>query len=450
MFSNLLKKIEKEYEARADLAFMSDVEAARRQAPGIFANFLLMAVAIFVVIFLIWASFATLDEVTRGNGRVIPSSEVQVLQNLEGGIVSEILVREGAIVERDEVLLRIDNRLAEADFRDTYTRFLRLAAAVARLQAEVNESSLTFPDKLMAEVPDAVADERASFQARQDQLSSAIRTEQAIISQRRQEISELQSQQRNLEESISLSREEQAIIEPTVEQGISPRIDLLNIRRKINELSTTLEGVTLAIPRARSALREAQSRLEERKRTFKAQAQAELTARRNELASLKEIIQAEEDRVRRTDVRSPVRGTVKDLLVNTIGGVVKPGQDLAEIVPLDDTLLIEARVRPADIAFISPQQNATIKITAYDFSIFGGLDGQVEDISADTIVDEEGNSYYRVRLRTQNTHLGDDETQNPIIPGMTATVDILTGEKTVLQYLLTPIIRARGTALTER
>ena len=225
---------------------------------------------------------------------------------------------------------------------------------------------------------------------------------------------------------------------------------MLQLERQVNDLQGQLDQANLTVPRAQAALREANERIASAYSSFRADALKELNDRNGELAGLKEAMAAGQDRVRRTEVRSPVRGTIKQIKINTIGGVVQPGQDLMEIVPLDDTLLIDARVRPADIAFIRPGQAATVKITAYDYSIYGGLDGKVEDISADTITNEKGESFYRVRVRTDRNHLGTPQKPLAIIPGMTAQIDVLTGHKTVLDYILKPILKARDEALKER
>jgi len=447
---SVTRKIERYYDAREDLQFSPEVYAAQHRQAPLFANLLMFFVMAFVAVFLFWASIATLDEVTRGDGRVIPSSQVQVIQNLEGGIVSEILAREGQIVEVGQVILKIDNRLAEADYNETYLRYLATKAAVTRLRAEIDGTELVFPDKVLEGAPAAVSNELAAFNVRKSQLDSQLSVLRSQVDQRRQEISELSSKRKNFQRSMDLANEQLDIIAPSVAKGVAPRIDLLNIQKEVNNLKSQMDSVRLSIPRAQSAMGEAKNRLQEREQSFRAEAQQELTAKENEMFSLEELIQADEDRVARTDVRSPVRGTVKDLKVNTIGGVVRPGEPLLEIVPLDDTLLIEARVRPSDIAFIRPDQNAKIKVTAYDFSIYGGLDGVVEDISADTITTEEGEEFYRVKLRTDKNFLGSEKDPLPIIAGMTAQVDILTGEKTVLQYLMKPLNKARQNALTER
>jgi membrane fusion protein, adhesin transport system len=436
--------------SRDDAPFMSDVDAIEHQGPRLFAHLLLLSVALFFVVFVAWASWAALEEVTRGEGRVIPSRQIQVVQNLEGGILAELRAREGEIVEVGQVLLRIDNVRAASDYREQKGRYLALLATLARLRAEIDEAAVAFPPEVLAEARDQAESEIELFNARQAQLDSELEILRRQAEQREQELAELRSADAQLERSWRLAAEELRITEPLAQQRVVPRIQLLQLQRQVNDLRGELDQTRLKIPRVESALREANKRIEESVLRFRSEALRELSALQAELAGLREVVGAGEDRVLRTDVRSPVRGTVNKIVVQTLGGVIQPGQDLVEIVPLEDTLLVEARVRPADIAFLRPDQQAMVKITAYDFAIYGGLEGQVESISADTIADERGESFYRVRIRTDRNHLGREDDPLHIIPGMTAQVDILTGEKTVLDYLLKPILRARDHALRER
>jgi adhesin transport system membrane fusion protein len=435
---------------REDAAFALGRDGAQLLRPRAFAHLLLVAIAAFFILFFAWASWATLDEVTRGEGRVIPSSQVQVVQNLEGGIVSQILVHEGEIVERGQVLLQIDNIRAAADLRENRKRHLALVGALARLRAEVGATGIAFAPEVLAAAGEVVRNERDLFDARQEALASELAILRSQALQREQELAELQRRMSQLEGSYALALEELEITEPLAARRIVPKIDLLRLKRQINDLAGELETTRLSIERVRSASDEAARRIEEKSLSFRAEAQRELNVVQAEAAALEEKIAADTDRVERTDVRSPVRGTIKQLFVNTVGGVIQPGEDLVEIVPLEDTLLVEAKVRPADIAFLRPGQAATVKVTAYDFSIYGGLDAVVEDISADTITDEQGERFYRIRVRTSDSTLEKAGTALPIIPGMTTEVDILTGEKTVMDYLLKPILRARYNALRER
>lgn len=435
---------------RADADLVIGRAGAGLHAPRAFAHLLLLVIVGFFAIALAWASWARLDEVTRGDGKVIPSSQVQVVQNLEGGIVAELLVREGAVVERGQVLVRIDDVRAASDLRESRTRYLALLGALGRLRAEVEETAIAFAPEVLDETPDIARNERALYNARKAALESELEVLRSQAAQRRQEQSELTTRLGQLERSYALAAEELEITEPLAENRVISKVQLLRLRRQVNDLAGELEATRLAVPRIEAALHEAERRIEERYLSFRAEAQRELNAVQAEASALQEAMAAETDTMSRTEVRSPVRGTVKQLFVNTVGGVIQPGEDLIEIVPLEDNLLVEARVRPADIAFLHPGQPAVVKITAYDFAIYGGLDAVVEDISADTITDERGESFYRVRVRTDDVALHQAGEILPIIPGMTTQVDILTGEKTVLDYLLKPILRAKERALRER
>ncbi|MBM3628119.1 MAG: HlyD family type I secretion periplasmic adaptor subunit [Alphaproteobacteria bacterium] len=307
-----------------------------------------------------------------------------------------------------------------------------------------------FPTLPRREAPEIVAAERRLLEARRDQLEAQVAVMREQGDQRRSEIGELEARIVALERSRALAQQELAIVEPLIRSGSGSRIELVRIQQRVNDIQTQLTAAELALPRARNAHAEVLRRIDERRATFRSEASTDLNQRRAQLAALTEKLQADRDRVTRTEVRSPVRGTIKDMKVSTVGGVIRPGQDILEIVPLEDTLLVEAQLRPADIAFVRPGQPATVKVTAYDFSIFGGLEAELEQISADTIQDERGERWFRVRLRTQKAHLGTEEKPLPIIPGMTAGVEILTGRKTVLDYLMKPILKARDRALRER
>ncbi len=432
-----------------DIHFMSAADAAIYRTGHRFAYLLSLATCLLIVSFILWASQAVIDEVTRGIGQVIPSQRVQVIQNLEGGILEEVLVQENQIVNKHDVLVRINNTAAASQYRDTYSQALEQEAAIARLTAETTDQKLAFPDSLK-ESPLIVQAQKDIFRARQQQLRSELNIIQSQYDQRRQEIAEMEGRRKQLEQSLVLAQKQLNIAKPLRDQGLYPEVDYLKLERDVVTLQGDIDALKLGIPRVRQAVEETRRRSNQRKAEFRSAALDELNRRRIELKSLREAIAAGQDRVTRTDVRSPVRGTVKQLNINTIGGVIQPGQAILEIVPLDDTLLIEARIRPADIAFLHPGQAAMIKITAYDFSIYGGLEGVVEQISADTILDEKGESYYKVKLRTKANSIGYRGADLPIIPGMMASVDILTGKKTVLDYLLKPILRAKQNALRER
>ena len=434
-----------------DLLFMSEVDAAIHRKGNSIAFVVTLVIALLMVTFVVWAHFTVLDEVTRGMGQVIPSQKIQTIQNLEGGILQEIVVQENQIVDKGDILIRIDNALAASQYRDAFTKAAEHEAAIVRLNAEIDvKSKLVFPDQFKETDPQILADQQSIFRARQEQLQAELNVLKSQHSQKQQEITEMRSRQEQLERSLELARQQRNIAKPLVDQGVYPRVDYLALERDISSLQGDIDALRLAVPRIRQAANEASRRIEQRLAEFKATALDEMHSRRGELKSLWEIMSAGVDRVTRTDVRSPVRGTIKQINLHTIGGVVRPGESILEIVPLDDTLLIEARIRPADIAFLHPGQKAMIKITAYDFSIFGGLEGTVEAISADTIEEDNGESFFKVKLRTRKNALGYRGEDLPIIPGMTASIDILTGKKSVLAYLLKPILRAKQNALRER
>ncbi len=438
-------------ERQEDLEFMSDVRAAVLSGPRLSANILLLSIVAFFVGAAVWASIAELDEVTAGQGRVIPSSQLQVVQNLEGGILRAINVKEGDIVEAGQVLMTIDDTLVSSKYREDRSKVLSLQTAIIRLRAESEGEEPVFPEELTEERPDLVATETSLYFARQSELSASVQALRDLVSQRRQERVEAESRISQLTGSQALAREELQILRPLVEQGVSARIELIRLERQINDISGDLEAARQSIPRIQSSLNEASRRIEERRANFKSQVATELVQAQSELAAYTEVLTGAQDRVRRTEIRSPVNGEVQQILINTISGVIQPGQDLIHIVPLEDNLLVEAQIRPADIAFLHPGQEAMIKITAYDFSIYGGLSATLEQISADTITDEEGESFYQIRVRTKrNFLLAKNGETLPIIPGMVAQVDVLTGKKTVMDYLLKPILKARDNAMRER
>lgn len=430
--------------------FVVGAAAADRLQPRALSHALLLAVVAFFVVFLLWANWAHLDEVTRGEGRVIPSRQVQIIQNLEGGILAELFVKEGQVVEEGQILLRIDNIRAESDYREKRARYLALLAGIARLQAEIEDSKLVFPPEVLAEAREVAEKEMMLFTSRQENLDKEIQILRTQAQQREFELKELETKLAQYERSLELAREELRLAEPAARRGDVAQSVFIKLQREVNDLRGAVESTRASIVRVRAAIREANQKVERAYSNFRSQAQEELTQKAAELAGIREIVLAGADRVRRTEVRAPLRGTIKQIKINTIGGVVQPGQDILEIVPLEDTLLLEVHIRPSDIAFIRPGLPATIKITAYDYSIYGGLKGEVEDISADTITNERGESFYRVRVRTHKNHLGSEEHPLVIIPGMTAEIDVLTGRKTVLQYLMKPLIKAKDRALTER
>ena len=414
----------------SDFAFANDIRAAAALRTPRTSRMLLLTFLALFTSFLVWAHFAVLDEVKRGDGRVVPSRQMQVVQSLEGGIVGEILVQEGAIVQQDQSLMRIDDPKFAAEFGENRERRAAMAARVARLEAEARgRSEVTFPEQLDQMVPAAVATETSVFKMRSQKVA--------------QDVDVLNQQVTRLTGSLKLLERELTLTRRLYEQKVVPEIEMLRLDRQANEM--------------KGQLAEAQSKIANITASFRSQANEDLAKSRGDLAVLDENIKSAEDRVRRTDLKAPVHGIINKLNVNTIGAVVQPGANLMDIVPLDDSLLVEGRIRPQDIAFIRPNQDAVVKITAYDPSVYGSLKGKVERISADTIVDEKApdkserqETFYRVMVRTDKNHLGTEKKPLPIIPGMVATVEVLTGEKSVLDYLLRPARALRDEALRER
>ncbi len=433
-----------------DLQFMNEVDAALRSRGGNLAYILSGTVSLIVLVFFIWANNADLDEVTRGEGQVIASQRTQLIQNLEGGILSEILVTEGQIVERGELLARIDNEAAASTYRDAASKVVEHEAAIIRLEAEYAGTSPEFSEEFKRKAPQAVSDQMAAFTTRQAQNRSEEQVLRSQITQRSEEVKELQSRKTQLEESLQIAIQQREIARPLLEKKIYSTTDFLNLEQRVVQLRGDINGLAANLAKTQASVRELEEKLSLRRAELESEMIQEMNKRRLELSSLREALSAGGDRVTRTDVRSPVKGTVKQIMINTIGGVIRPGENIMEVVPLDDTLLIEARIRPSDIAFLRPKQEAIVKVSAYDFSVYGGLDAVLEQISADTIEDKKGEVHYLVKLRTKTNSLFHRGVELPIIPGMTATVDILTGKKSVLAYLLKPILKAKQSALRER
>jgi len=405
----------------------------------------------FFLFLVLWANFAVIDEVTKGEGKAIPSSKLQKIQNLEGGIVSELYVKEGQIVEAGAPLIRLDDTRFQSNVGETETVRLSMLLRVERLSAEVDERELNCPAEAVKEAPGQAASEKSLYQSRRQQLHDEIGGLQEQLIQKQQELREFTSKQAQYRQQLGLQRQEIAMSEPLVAQGAVSPVEVLRLKRAEVETRGQLDATTLAIPRAESAIKEVQRKIDETRGKFRSEALTQLNEARTELNKASATGKALEDRVSRTLVTSPVRGIVKQLMVNTIGGVIQPGSDMVEIVPLDDTLLVEAKIRPQDIAFLHPGQEAVVKFSAYDYTIYGGLKARLEQIGADTITDEDKKTtYYMIKLRTDRSHLGTDEKPLLIIPGMVASVDIITGKKSILSYLLKPIIRARAEALHER
>lgn len=397
-----------------------------------------------------WMYTSEIEEVTRGMGKVIPSGQIQVVQNLEGGILEELHVRVGDIVKKGQLLMRLDETRFSAPYQESRLKYLALHAQAARLHAETEGREMEVPSEIFEKRPEIASREIQLYLSRQEELAATIDVLKEQVIQRKQELTELKEENRELNRTYRLLKREIDLTKPLVEQGAVSEVEVLRLEREASSMRGDISATRLAIPRVESKLSEAKKVISEERLKFTNAAKRELNEVEVELEAMSAVETALADRLDRTSVRSPVYGTVKQVLVNTVGGVVQPGMNLVEIVPLEDTLLIETQIKPSDIAFLRPEQKAMVKFTAYDFTIYGGLEAKLEQISADSITDEQGNSYYIVRVRTDKNFLDGKDGPMPIIPGMVTTVDILTGKKTILSYLLKPVLRARHMALRER
>ncbi|ATF90329.1 HlyD family type I secretion periplasmic adaptor subunit [Burkholderia gladioli] len=391
---------------KAEVEYMSDMRAAllTQSSPG--SKLMLYVVAALLVAFLAWARFARVEEITQGEATVISRSREQVIQSLEGGILEEMNVREGDIVRKGQMLLKIDPTRAQTSYREAYSKAVGLKATLARLRAEAFSQPLVFPPEVRGET-EVVQMETKAYNSRRHALDESIAA---------------------LERSYALQQKEIELAEPLAAKGLMSDVELLRMKRTANELK---------------------SQMVERRNRYQADANSELTKLELELAQTNESLVGRRDVLSRTSVVAPVYGTVKNVRVNTIGGVIQPGEHILEIVPLEDQLLVEGKIKPSDVAFLRPGQPAMVKITAYDFGIYGGLKGKVSYISPDTLKDDakaaagKDATFYRVQVLTDRAYLEAGGKQLPIMPGMIARVEIRTGEKTILDFLLKPIFKAQ-------
>lgn len=434
-----------------DIRYVSSISEAMLEQVPRGASLLLWAGALFVLFVIVWANWAQLDEIARGEGEIITSQQLQIVQNLEGGIVSEILVHEGQLVDKGQVLLRIEDKRFASSFRENQVRLLELNARSARLTAESNGNELILPADFPAPYQNLLQQEQLLFASRQAELSTNLSVLEQQKQQREQELIEARARIDQLRGSYSLLLRELRISDPLVKEGVISEVEHLRLRRQVNDLRGEISSIELSIPRIESTIEEIEQKNQELELNFRNRARVELNEVFAEQVRLEEALNGMEDRISRTEVRAPIKGTVKQLMINTIDGVVKAGDPLLSIVPWEDQLLVEAQIKPSDIANIRLGQSAVVKVSAYDFAIYGGVKAKVAFISPGTIMDTDTKQpYYLVRLETDASEVGAEDKVLPLMAGMTVSVDILTGKKTVMHYLLKPINRAKERALTER
>lgn len=452
-----------------DLEMVDDVYGAMMTDAPNSHRLIIWTLTSLAICFFVWAFFAELDQVTTGMGKVIPSSQIQVIQSLDGGIMQDMYVQEGMIVKKGQALVRIDATRFRSDFAQQEQEVYSLQANVKRLETELNSIVITdmtsnwreqvkitklpliFSDELTALEPELIKRQQEEYSGRLDSLSNQLEILARQIQQRQQETQELASKIKTFTRSYQLVSRELSLTRPLADKGIVPEVELLKLERTVNDIQGELATLRLLRPKVKASQDEAILKRREAVFTFAADTRTELSDLQTKLSRMSEAQVGAQDKVNKAEIVSPVNGTIKSIHINTLGGVVQPGVDIIEIVPSEDQLLIETKIIPKDIAFLHPGLPAVVKVTAYDFTRYGGLDGIVEHISADTSQDEEGNSFYLVKVRTELSSLTrDDGTQMPIIPGMLTSVDVITGQRSILEYILNPILRAKDTALRER
>ncbi|WP_428026132.1 HlyD family type I secretion periplasmic adaptor subunit [Arcobacter sp.] len=449
----------KEDDENKDLEFIYTSYSNANKNPSKISNVVFLFIISFFSITLIWTAFAEIDELARGNGKVIPTDKIQKVQSLDGGIISEILVKEGQIVKRGTPLMKIDTTRFQATLEESKQEYLSLLAVKERLKVEANIDinkelpEILFPEEVIQDNSRYDILEKTLLINRFNELKSSVKVLETQAGQKEQELKEIENTIKNLSKSYNLIKEQRITIQKLVSRGVKSKYELLNVEKEYTKTAGDLEAALLSVERSKLAISEAKSRVTEKINSFKAEASKILQETASKINKFEARLVGDKDKVAKTTLTSPVDGIVKQLYYNTIGGVVQPGVDLIEIVPESDVLVVEAKIDPKDIAFINPSQKAIVKITAYDFSIYGGLEGKIIEISADSIIDKEskeGKSYYRVLIKTNKNYLERNGTKLPIIPGMVATVDIITGKKTILDFILKPILKTKQNALHER
>jgi adhesin transport system membrane fusion protein len=454
--------------SQQDLEMADDVYGAMLTEVPSLHRLTIWAMAALLFSFLVWSYFAALQQITSGTGKVIPSTQVQIIQSLDGGILQELFVQEGMQVTKNQPIARIDDTRFRSDFAEQKQEVDSLRANIIRLrselssiiignngqwkrQIEINKKVPVYPEDLKVNASLMVARQQEEYSERLDNLINQLAIQGQKIQQREQEVAELASKINTLEVSYRIATKELDLTRPLAKKNIVSKIELYKLERSVNELKGELSAVRLLLPKLKSAQQESILDRRETILAYRAETRAQLNELQNKLSRINESQVGAQDKVTKALILSPVVGTIKTIHINTLGGVVKSGETIVEIVPTEDKLMVEAKIKPRDIGFIYPGLPAVVKITAYDFARYGGLTGKVEHISADTTQDEEGNSFYLIRVRTDASSIKNKKDEEmPIIPGMLTQVDVITGKRTVLEYILNPILRANDAALRER
>lgn len=435
---------------KRDLEYMDSLAQAVMQIQPKKLHWLIGIFTVTITLFIIWAAFTRIEEIARGQGVVIPSGQNQIVQNLEGGIVSEILVKEGQIVEKGDILLRINNSKSFSMAASNTIRAQALEAKIKRLKAEMDDGEFHIDQNVEDEnLKLFLENEKRLFDSNKKQIGSKIGAINDKLSQKRSALADARQQVSHLQSSLYMIKEEIEMTEPMVKRGVKSKVDFLQLQRQANEAAQNLNSAKYSIDRNLAEIDELNKNLNQTLQEYESLTQEQLNQTQTELKEVYAQLEGLTDQVSRAVVTSPQNGVVKQLFVNTIGGSVQPAQDLMEIVPTDDVLLVEVKIKPSDIAFIYREQKAIVKFSAYDFAIYGGLNAEVVNISPDTIT-EEKETYYLVRVQTEQNYIEKKGDHLKIIPGMVADVDIITGKKSILDYILKPILKTTQYTFTER
>ncbi len=443
----------------ADTRFVNSLYKVSNEETSLKVNILFITIISVVVILIIWANIAQIDELTSGQGKVIPSSKIQKVQYLDGGIVSEILIKEGTHVTKGQPLLKIDTTRYRASFEETQENLLSLKTKRTRLEKELiidykgTVPKLLFDNHLKELASQYIQSQKKIFKNIYYERRNSLKIIELQHDQKIQELTEIKSKEKQLRKALKLTDEQRDTIKKMVKTGSKSRYELLSIEKEYNTLNGDLLSTTLSIPRSKLAIEESEVQLAEKLQTFRSEISTQLEETINEVRAIEARLISDNDKLEKTIIKSPVNGTIKQININTIGSVVQSGVDLIEIVPDSDILLVEAKIDPRDIAFINPTLKALVKLTAYDYSIYGGLEASIVEISADSIKDlesQDGKSYYKIVVKTNQNYLEYNGKKLAIIPGMIASVDIVTGKKTIMDFVLKPILKVKEGAFHER
>lgn len=437
-------------EPQDDIDFMSELEAATNMRPAVPAMMMLYAIAGLALFAILWAGISQVEQITHGQGRVVPTSEIQVVQSLEGGILSEVLVAEGDMVKKGQVLMRLSDVQSSSKEQGTEARLLSLRAKRARLQAETKGIAFDMPEEIIEKAPQVAATEKALYESRQKELKSSYGILDDKIDRATAGLSESQAQVGRLSDSRKHLNEELNITREMVAKRAVSKLEQIRLERELSDISGQINAESQKVKGLQAELEASRKERATQDDRFRSQALEELGEVEADISGVEQELKSLGDRVDRTEIRSPVDGVINSIALKTIGGIVEPAMKLIEIVPADDKLKIVAQVKPDDIAFLRPGQDVKVKITAYDAQKYGSLNGKLVRIGANSVTDREGNAFFEIEVRTDKNYMGSADHPLPITPGMVAQTEVITGKRTILTYLLKPVLRARDKALTER